>query len=397
MVLVAALAGCTENAAPSAATSPPPTPPPLLDEPISVQVRRAEPRLGGLPYRVLLDFEKGVDLAFLDVSTLKTDSLKAHTGRLSLRLDPAARSFGVKLSSAVGGAFPGSWTVAGAHFYCEEPATVAVSYAGTKDQPPEIPSRGVPLVPGKWTAVMVDLTRLTDESRSAGVLNFSIDGGGDVFCDDVILINNERSVKPKSSDAQDPGWTVRQRGFSITAARPGRFSLSLKTVEERPDGWAMHEANELRARFTSGDGQEMTLYADGRQYTDGKLNLLGPRPRYAETLAQQQDAPAEVEIEDEFGRVDRDTAGDRNNDGYNELRGAYQLAAKTSRLEVTLKPRGGALAVPVLEIAGLKAGKPLVTVEGQLVDRSTRLDDGRVLVELPLILRRAVTVNVSIK
>ena len=159
----------------------------------------------------------------------------------------------------------------------------------------------------------------------------------------------------------------------------------------------MHEANELRARFTSGDGQEMTLYADGRQYTDGKLNLLGPRPRYADTLAQQQDAPAEVEIEDEYGRIDRDTPGDRNNDGYNELRGAYQLAARTSRLEVKLKPRGGALAVPVLEIAGLKAGKPLVTVEGQLVDRSTRLDDGRLLVELPLILRRAVTVNISIK
>jgi hypothetical protein len=395
--LLAILIGCTENAPPRGASSPPPTPPPLADEPISVQIRRAEPRLGGLPYRVLLDFEKGVDLAFLDVPAMKTDSGKAHTGRSSLRLDSAARSFGVKLSSAVGGAFPGAWTVAGAHFYCDAPASVAVSYAPAKDQPPAIPPRSVPLVPGKWTPVMVDLTRLIDESRSAGVLNFSIDGDADVFCDDVILINNERTVKPKSVDPQDPGWTVRQRGFSITASRPGRFSLTLKSIEERPDGWAMHEANEVRARFTSGDGQEMTLYADGRQYTDGKLNLLGPRPRYADTLARQQEAPAEVEIAEEYGRLDRDTPGDRNNDGYNELRGAYQLAARTSRLEVTLKPRGGSLAVPVLEIAGLKPGKALVTVEGQLVDRSTRLDDGRVLVELPLILRRAATVNVSIK
>ena len=38
----------------------------MADEPISVQIRRAEPRLAGLPYRVLLDFEKAVDLAFLE-------------------------------------------------------------------------------------------------------------------------------------------------------------------------------------------------------------------------------------------------------------------------------------------------------------------------------------------
>lgn len=361
-----------------------------------MQIRRAEPRLAGLPYRVLLDFEKAVDLAFLDRSSFVTDSKKAHTGRSSLRLDSASRAFGVKLVSVVGDSFPGNWTIAGAHFYSDAPATVTVWYASAKDQPPLIEARPVPLAPGRWTPVMVDLTSLAGSSQSAGVLSFSIDGSGDAFCDDVIVINNDRSVTPKSASASEPGWTVRQHGFAITAARPARFNVTLKSVEERPGGWAMVEANDLRARFISGAGEQMTLYADGRQYTDGRLALLGPRPRYADTLAEQHANPAEIDLAEEFGRVDRDTPGDRNNDGYNELRGAYQLIAKSTRLEVVLKPRT-ALAVPVLEIAGLRPGSVLVTVEGQLMDRTSRLDDGRLLIELPLILRRAATMNISVK
>jgi hypothetical protein len=396
VVLIAAVAGCTENAPPRGASGPLPTPPPLADEPISVQIRRAEPRLAGLPYRVLLDFEKPIDLAFLDRPGLATDSKRAHTGRSSLRLDSSARAFGVKLGSVVGDSFPGTWTVAGAHFYSAAPASVTVWYAAAKDQPPLIEPRNVPLAPGKWVPVTVDLTSLAGSSQGAGVLNFSIDGGGDICCDDVVVINNDRSVTPKSTSSGEPGWTVRQHGFAITAARPARFGVTLKSVEERPDGWAMTEANELRARFVSGGGQHMTLYADGRQYTDGRLTLLGPKPRYADTLVEQHANPADIELAEEFGRVDRDTPGDQNNDGYNELRGAYQLIAKSPRLEVVLKPRT-ALAVPVFEIAGLKPGAVFVTVEGQLVDRAARLDDGTVLIELPLILRRTATVNISVK
>jgi hypothetical protein len=401
-VFLAVCVGCTENTPPSQSASPPPKPPPLVDEPISVQIRRAEPRLASLPFRVLLDFEKPLDLSFLDKpGAAVTDPAKAHTGKSSLRLDKTTtRDFAVKLSSLVGSGFPGSWTVAGAFFYCDEPATVNVSYAPAPGQPLALPARGVRLIPGRWTPVMVDLTALGESSAGgAGTLSFSIDSGATVFCDDVILINNDKSIAPRITDAQDPPWSVRQRGFAITAARPARFKLTLRTVDDRPeDGWAMLEANELRARFASGDGQEMTLYADGRQYIDGKLTILGPTPRYAETLVLQQDNPADLEIAEEFGRIDRDTPGDRNNDGYNERRGAYQLVAKgPTRLEVTLKPRTAQIAVPVLEIAGLKPGRIFVTVEGQMIDHSARLDDGKVLIDLPLILHRQATVNVSVK
>jgi len=88
---------------------------------------------------------------------------------------------------------------------------------------------------------------------------------------------------------------------------------------------------------------------------------------------------------------------DKNNDGYNEARGSYQLIAKGSRFEVMLKPATRLLARPVLEIANLPAGSALATVEGQLVEKTTRLPSGNLLVEIPLILERPTTVNVAIK
>ncbi len=102
-------------------------------------------------------------------------------------------------------------------------------------------------------------------------------------------------------------------------------------------------------------------------------------------------------VPDEFGRIDRDTPGDQNNDGYNERRGSYELVAKGARLEVTLRPTTRLLARPVLEIAGLPAGNALATVEGQLIERATRLPNGNLLIEIPLVLERPTTINIAVK
>src|SRR5258706_11249680 len=79
------LPGCVENQS----VSPQPAPPPLTTEPIGLQMTRAEPRLAGLPFRVLLDFERPTDMAFVtSQSAALTPSIeKAHTGRGSLKVD----------------------------------------------------------------------------------------------------------------------------------------------------------------------------------------------------------------------------------------------------------------------------------------------------------------------
>jgi hypothetical protein len=396
-LVLTALTGCTENAPPPASPSAPPKPPPHDAGPRSRQIRRAQPRLASLPFRVLLDFEKPLDLDFLDRSTLATDQTKSHTGQSALKLNPDTKAFSIKLSSLMSGPFPANWTVAGAHFYCDKPAAVTVTYCPAPNQPPTLAPRTVNLVPGRWTAVMADLTVLDGPAESPGVLTFAASAPDDaqVFCDDVLVINNDRKFMPAPAQSADAAWTIIQRGFTITTDRPGRFRLILRTVDERPDGWSLLEAGELRARFLSGDDLAMTLYPEGRQYTNGQLTVIAKHP-YAEPFVVQHQDPAEVEVVEETGRLDRDTPGDRNNDGYNELRGAYQVVAKGQRLQVHLKPKNGTIPMPILEIAGRRPGPVQVNVAGRLIDRTARLDDGKVLVELPGI-RLPATVDISVK
>jgi hypothetical protein len=108
-------------------------------------------------------------------------------------------------------------------------------------------------------------------------------------------------------------------------------------------------------------------------------------------------SPGRIEIAEEFGRVDRNTAGDRNNDGFNEARGAYQINATGARLELTLAPADAALVYPVLEVRGMPAGDAVVTVEGRIIDQVVRLDDGTVLIEIPARLDRPSGVGVKVQ
>jgi hypothetical protein len=62
-----------------------------------------------------------------------------------------------------------------------------------------------------------------------------------------------------------------------------------------------------------------------------------------------------------------------------------------------MTPRTTAVPRPVLQIAGLPQGRALVTIEGRLVEKSTRLKDGQLLVELPARITRATLVTIRIQ
>jgi hypothetical protein len=402
--LLVALSSCTENASPHAAGAGAalPTPPPLKTEPIGVQMTRAEPRLVGTPFRVLLDFERPTDTAFLiatgaDAPRISSD--RAHTGESALKFEHGG-AVDVKLGSLTGGGFPGAWTLAGAYVSAAgpAPASMTITYRATSAAQPLL-QRTIELAPGAtWTPIFLDLTALSTASADAGLLNIRVNAGAAVYCDDIVLVNNARTLEEPPAGAPPlAGWTIRQAGCSIDIVRPAHFRVTLKTPEGTPDGWSVEEADDLRARFISTSGKTWTIYADGRQYQDGQFSPLSPMGDAAALFAQQHSSPAEMIVPDEFGRIDRDTPGDKNNDGYNEARGSYQLITKGPRFEVTLKPATRLLARPVLEISGLPAGSALATVEGQLVEKTTRLPNGNLLVEIPLILERPTTVNVTIK
>jgi len=392
--LLTAISGCTENGTPPA----PPTPPPLSTEPIGQQMSRAEPRLAGMPFRVLLDFERPTDMVFLSpqssVAQRCTD--RAHTGSASVKCSPGA-NFDVKLSSLASGAFPGNWTLVGAYFSASKPASVTVVYSGGAGAPPLL-QRTVHLLGGaQWTPVFLDLTALpAGAGGQAGVLSFSVAGEQGVYCDDLAIVNNTQTLDVPDA-GPDSGWTIKQGGYTIDVQRPGRFRVQLKTPEAVDDGWQTREADDLRARFVSTSGKTWTIYSDGRQYQDGQFSALFDLGEATPLFARQHASPAQVSVPEEFGRIDRDTPGDQNNDGYNERWGSYQLAARGARFEVILKPTTPLLVRPVLEISGLPAGNALITVEGQLIEKSIRLPSGNLLFEIPLALERATTVNIVVK
>jgi hypothetical protein len=89
------------------------------------------------------------------------------------------------------------------------------------------------------------------------------------------------------------------------------------------------------------------------------------------------------------------TPGDADNDGYNELSGSYQLAARVPRVQFTIVPQRVPCVAPIFEITGLPAGEVSAMVEGRLIETVERLSDGRVLLRLPLNIDR--TMNVTVR
>jgi hypothetical protein len=251
----------------------------------------------------------------------------------------------------------------------------------------------------QWTAVFIDLTGI-GQNQPVGILRLRCaPSAGPIHLDDCLLADNHQVlVDSTTTDSQLEGWKIVRRGFDIEGEAPGRFRFSLKTPEASVDGWRVQQVNALRALFVSEDGtKHLCIYPDGRAYWDGVYRPMGSSEVLGPQIAHEHENPAELEVLDEGGKVNRSTTGDANHDGYNEIRGAYQLTATGPRMQVRMTPRTASLVLPVLEIAGLPPGKVQVTIEGRLVDQWVRLDDGGVLVLIPARLQRSTLVDIRVK
>jgi hypothetical protein len=215
--------------------------------------------------------------------------------------------------------------------------------------------------------------------------------------DDLMLVDNRKVFIGSQKDAP---WSIARRGFSFVGSAVGAFSFNLATTDAAANGWSLDEANQMRARFhSSGDSsgaKNLTVYYDGRAIWDGQyraMSVATQNPLYA--AAHQ--SPGTIDIAEEMGRIDRNSAGDSNNDGYNELSGSYHIIATGPRIELRLTPHNSPLIRPVLEVTGLPPGKILVTLEGQGIEQICRLNNGAVLVELPARIDQAVTIDLRVE
>ncbi|HEV2293746.1 MAG TPA: hypothetical protein VGR35_07810 [Tepidisphaeraceae bacterium] len=368
------------------------------DAPLRRQVLEATEKLHARRFSGLLHFETKADAIFVAAEPSKPHVKRgeAHTGNSMLLLAPGTRRLTVKLSSLLTGReFPGEWTLLGLYVRPDEPTSATLS---CKVDGRVIAARNVSLPGGDWSPAMLDLAALPNPvppGREATLeLRLDQPATGNVRIDDVLLINNRQTLV----DAGPEGWTVKRAGLRVICERKQRFNLGVVTRDGSPQGWEVEEANELRARFSSsGETTALTVYADGRSFWDGVYQPLSADVRDDKTFAAAHAAPAEIALPETMGRIDRSTQGDMNNDGYNEQLGAYQLQASGGRLELTISPRGAPVPRPVLQIAGMPEGKALITIEGKLVERSTRLPEGQLLVELPARITRATLVTIRIQ
>ena len=403
------LAGCAAssgsqrgNAAGTRPTAP--EPPAVNGTPLGLQMAATSAQMKQYPFRTLAPFEHAVDLAFLRVDgpVPAIDPEREHTGGSSLLLKPGTRGVSVRLSSLLSGVtWPGQWTLMGAYVHCAQAQRLRASYEiegiSMVDYDLEVPA-------GQWTPVVLDISTLTGEAaRRIGSLRLTFPAGTaqPVWMDDVVLINNERGIVTDGNEQPSPSaWRISERGFNFTIERRGGFRELLPMAQSTAGGWSLAEANELRARFTSkGPVKQRVMYSDGRQYIDGRYEPLGGRIEAVDRGIDRQHAqPAEVQVRTPGARVNRTHPGDANNDGYAELRGAYQLIGSGARLEFVLLPRDQTpVMTPVVEIAGLPQGEVFAQADGTLIERVARLENGDVLLQLPGRIDRTVTVNVRIR
>lgn len=400
LLLLAAIVGCTPSVA---KVRQKPTAP---VEPIGRQMLRVAPDLKEARFSNLLNFESATDAVFVSAPSGRAgiDTTRAHTGKGSLLIEPGTGALDIKLASLLAGReFPGEWTLVGGYFLAERPVELTVSCA-VEGLPPL--RQQYPLRPGAWTAVMVELDKLrslaTAGHELAPALRLEIDApaGTGVWCDDVTLIDNEKVlIAPESESAPDgqPGWTITRRGYHYFGDMPGRFAFKLSSAEGVADGWTIEEINPMRARFSStGRTRSLTIYSDGRAYWDGQYDAMASDTLLEPEQAGQHRTPAEVVVPEELGRLERRSKGDSNNDGYNEQTGSYRVIASGPRLELAITPRTDAVVRPIFEIGGLPAGKVLATVEGKLVERMHRLEDGTLLLQMPGRIHRRTTLNVRV-
>lgn len=360
----------------------------------TLQVARVDPSLRGQRYSVLLNFELPSDDAFVTASggagSLAIDARRAMTGAAALRITPSAGRVDIKIGSLLAGReFPAAWALLGGSLYAERPATATITLHLTNGQ---TLSRLQAVDPGQWSAAWIDITALPPDAQPT-VLSIEIAGKTDVWLDDVLMTDNTLWMVGRS--LADEPWSVHRRGYAIHVESPQRFRMKLDTSAGKPNGWTVEEVGPARLRLSSaGETRFLTIYADGRSYWDGQLRPLSPQAR--EEGDAHHRSPAAVAVPPEMGRPDRNTPGDDNNDAYNQRLGAYQIIANGPRVNVTLTPRSAPAIRPVLEITGLPEGKPLVTVEGRLVESVERTRDGRLLVMLPFRIDRPTTVNVRV-
>ena len=378
-----AIAGCA-----TPQRTPPPDPrTPLLGR----ELTRQDDQLVGQRFRTLLDFEHDTDAVFVRGGQTSITS-PGHTGQHSLSVECDQTSISID-PLLYGTHLPGEWTLIGG--YVRLPGLGGRLHTSLVVDGKTVAASEREIAPDTWVFTGIDLTdpALSYELPKAQHVGLMIQTQSDRFLlDDVLLVNNRKSLVTTTLP-EVPVWSIERVGFATKVQEKGMFDVSIPSSVGNANGWSLEEADPIRARFVNSENKTLTMYADGRVI---KGNTMSLAPGASAALAASHERPGEVIVDESTGRLNRDTPGDANNDGYNETRDAYQIVAAGSRLSLRLVPNGDTpVASPVFEIRNLIGQNITATVEGRLFRSIWRVDDSTVLVMLPITIDRPTEITIK--
>lgn len=120
------------------------------------------------------------------------------------------------------------------------------------------------------------------------------------------------------------------------------------------------------------------------------LDINGPAE--AASIAADYAEPARVGATS--GRVLTDVPGDLDADGFNESQGCYELAADAGVLRFAFDPAGRLRYQPVFRVHGTQGLRTWVYVDGRIIQSTGRDAQGRLVIRLPEVVSRPLSVEV---
>jgi hypothetical protein len=358
-----------------------------------------DPSIGAVASSDLLDFNSEDDRLFVEGAFERVAGGKTAE---ALALAPGA-TVAIKLDALTSGReFPGRYELAGVYARSAGGADGRVTVAYDRGGMRVSAANGV--ASDEYGPVFTELKPLSRMAAGAGEdrLVISNTGGVAVLVDDVMLVDNRRVLVAAGKGGAGKGGdglVITRRGLGTVVESVGIERRFAVRVSEAEGGWRLVEAGGQRAVFEAADGGVWAIYAGGASVQRGEHSWL------TGGATGGGGRPGRVEVTTPGARVDREARGDGDQDGYDEALGCYRVAvlpgegkSVTRRVGVRLVPAAGApLVFPAIEIAGLKRGKAVVTVAGQLVTSHEWLADDRLLVLLPVRIDGPAVVNVMVE
>lgn len=266
------------------------------------------------------------------------------------------------------------------------------------------------IVEGQWRFMRSEAAATQPASHRGHVWQYTIYPSGKIYVrlrtDDAgagwsrallgaaVVLDGRQGFEPVDHSASDSG-NAQAQFVLLSRSEPGRSDLL----------WTPYDAAVAHTQrvFESADRGRIAVVAGGLPPAEmaDSAHMLCIWPTnldgIAESASLSEDYRDPVRIEPTVGRVVSDSPGDMDGDGFNESQGCYELAPIGGVLRFRFDPGRRLRHQPVFRIHVARSDRCWVYVDGRILKRLARDGQGRLLFEIPEIVRRPTAVEINVR